>query len=45
MSRRDLDSLLSYLRDNSSRFPVEALRAQMVKAGHEPAAVERARTT
>ena len=42
MSRRDLDSLLSYLRDNSSRFPVEALRAQMVKAGHEPAAVERA---
>jgi hypothetical protein len=42
MGRRDLDSLLSYLRENSSRFSPEALRAQMVKAGHKPEAVERA---
>lgn len=42
MPRRDLDSLLAYLRENSSRFPLESLRAQMVKAGHKPEAVERA---
>jgi hypothetical protein len=42
MSRRDLDSLLSYLRENSGRFPLNTLQAQMVKAGHKPEAVERA---
>jgi len=42
MPRRDLESLLAYLRENSSRFSLETLRAQMVKAGHKPEAVERA---
>jgi hypothetical protein len=42
MPRRDLDSLLAYLRGNSGRFSLDTLRAQMVKAGHKPDAVERA---
>jgi hypothetical protein len=42
MPRRDLAALLAYLAENSGRFPLDALRAQMVKAGHSPAAAERA---
>ena len=42
MLRRDLDAMLAYLRENSSQFSLESLRAQMEKAGHKPAAVERA---
>lgn len=36
MSRRDLDSLLAYLRENSGGFPMPRLREQMLKAGHAP---------
>lgn len=42
MSRRDFDALLAYLTENSSRFPREALRAQMLKAGHPAADADRA---
>ena len=42
MPRRDLEALLAYLAENAGRFPLDALRAQMVKAGHSPAAAERA---
>jgi hypothetical protein len=42
MLRRDLDALLSYLRENAGHFSLDALRAQMEKAGHKPAAVEQA---
>jgi hypothetical protein len=40
MSRRDLDALLAYLRENSSRFPIERLREQILKAGHAPATAD-----
>ena len=40
MSRRDLDALLAYLTENAGHFSLDALRAQMVKAGHKPASVE-----
>jgi hypothetical protein len=42
MSRQDLEALLGYLRENSGLYPVEALRAQMVRAGHAPANADRA---
>ncbi|MEA2602699.1 MAG: hypothetical protein QOF89_3691 [Acidobacteriota bacterium] len=42
MSRRNLEALLAYLAENAGRFSIDALRAQMVKAGHRPDAVERA---
>jgi hypothetical protein len=42
MSRRNLEALLAYLAENAGRFSMDALRAQMVKAGHRPDAVERA---
>ncbi len=42
MSRRNLEALLAYLAANSGLFSLDALRAQMVKAGHRPDAVERA---
>lgn len=42
MSRRDFEALLAYLAENSGRFPREALRAQMVKAGHAPTEADRA---
>ncbi len=42
MSRRDFKALLAYLAENSGRFPREALRAQMVKAGHAPTEADRA---
>ena len=36
MHRDDLNALLAYLRENSGAYSLEALRAQMVKAGHAP---------
>jgi uncharacterized membrane protein YhaH (DUF805 family) len=40
MARRDLDALLSYLQENSGRFPLERLRDQMLRAGHAPATAD-----
>lgn len=40
MARRDLDSLLSYLQENSGRFPLDRLRDQMLRAGHAPATAD-----
>ncbi len=40
MSRRDLDALLSYLRENSGRFPLERLRDQILRAGHAPSTAD-----
>lgn len=42
MHDKDLKALLAYLQANSPLYPLEALRAQMVKAGHAPEAAERA---
>jgi hypothetical protein len=42
MSRRDLDSLLVYLAENAGQYSMDALRAQIVKAGHSPANADRA---
>src|SRR4051812_13933729 len=42
MHDRDLKSLLAYLKENSPRHSVEALKAQMVKAGHSPEETEEA---
>jgi len=42
MSEKDLKALLAYLRDNARAFPLAELRAEMAKAGHAPADVERA---
>jgi hypothetical protein len=42
MSRRNLEALLAYLAENAGRFSMDALRGQMVKAGHRPDTVERA---
>lgn len=42
MSRRDVESLLGYLADNAGQYPLDALRAQIIKAGHSPAAADRA---
>jgi hypothetical protein len=42
MARRDLEALLSYLRENAGRFSLDALRAQMTKAGHKAVTVEQA---
>ena len=36
MHDKDLKALLAYLKENAPRHSVEALRAQMVKAGHAP---------
>jgi hypothetical protein len=36
MSRRDLDALLTYLQENSGRFPLERLRDRILQAGHPP---------
>lgn len=40
MSRRDLHALLTYLQENSGRFPVERLRDQILKAGHPAATAD-----
>ena len=42
MHDKDLKALLAYLKENSARYSVDALRAQMVKAGHSPAEAEEA---
>jgi hypothetical protein len=42
MSRKDLAALLAYLAENGGRHPMEALRGQIIKAGHSPADAERA---
>lgn len=42
MHGKDLKALLAYLTENAPRFPLEALRAQMVKAGHPPDETEQA---
>jgi len=42
MSRRDLEALLGYLRENSGLYPMEALRVQILRAGHAPADADRA---
>jgi hypothetical protein len=36
MHEKDLKALQVYLTENASRHPLEALRVQMVKAGHAP---------
>ncbi len=42
MDDKDLKALLAYLRTNAPSFPLAELRAEMAKAGHAPADVERA---
>lgn len=42
MHEKDLKALLAYLKENAPRYTVDALRAQMVKAGHSPAEAEEA---
>lgn len=42
MDETDLKALLAYLAENTPRFPLEALRGQMIKAGHPPEDAERA---
>jgi hypothetical protein len=42
MHDKDLKALLAYLKENAPRYSVDALRAQMVKAGHSPAEAEEA---
>ena len=42
MDDKDLKALLAYLKENASRHSLDALRAQMVKAGHAPDEVEQA---
>jgi hypothetical protein len=42
MDEKDLKALLAYLKENAPRHSLDALRAQMVKAGHAPDEVEQA---
>jgi hypothetical protein len=42
MHDRDLKALLAYLTENAPRHPLEALRVQIVKAGHTPDEAEHA---
>jgi hypothetical protein len=42
MRQRDLEALLAYLKENSHSYPMDSLRAQMVKAGHSLAGADRA---
>jgi hypothetical protein len=42
MDEKDLKALLAYLKENASRYSLDALRAQMAKAGHAPDEVEQA---
>ena len=42
MDGKDLKALLAYLTENSSRYPLDALRAQMIRAGHAPEDAEEA---
>ncbi len=42
MHDKDLKALLAYLKENAPQHPVDALRVQIVKAGHSPAEAEEA---
>src|SRR5215207_3198835 len=42
MYKTDLNALVTYLNENSGIYSLEALRGQMVKAGHAPAEADRA---
>jgi hypothetical protein len=42
MHDKDLTALLAYLKENESRYSLDALRVQMAKAGHAPDGVEQA---
>jgi len=42
MYKRDLNTLITYLNENSEIYSLEALRGQMVKAGHAPAEADQA---
>ena len=42
MYKKDLNALIAYLNENSGLYRLEALRGQMVKAGHAPAEADRA---
>jgi len=42
MDEKDLKALLAYLAENTPRYPLEALRGQIIKAGHAPEDAERA---
>ena len=42
MPEENLEIMLSYLREHSGRYSLEALRGQLVAAGHSPEAADRA---
>jgi uncharacterized membrane protein (DUF485 family) len=42
MHDQDLKALQAYLKENAPRYSVDALRAQMVKAGHSPEEADQA---
>lgn len=42
MPDENLETMLSYLREHSGRYSLEALRGQLVAAGHSPEAADRA---
>ena len=42
MSEENLEIMLSYLREHSGRYSLEALRGRLVAAGHSPEAADRA---
>jgi hypothetical protein len=42
MPDENLETMLSYLRENSGRYSLEALRGQLLAAGHSPEAADRA---
>lgn len=42
MHDQDLRALVAYLKENAPKYPVEVLRAQIVKAGHTPEEAEQA---
>lgn len=42
MPEPSLEPLLAYLREHSSRYSLEALRTQLIEAGHAPEAADRA---
>lgn len=42
MSEEDLEPLLAYLREHSRRYSLEALRDQLLAAGHAPETADRA---
>lgn len=42
MPEENLETMLSYLRENAGRYSLEALRGQLLAAGHSPEAADRA---